>query len=159
MELTNRRKLFLTYALIWFITLTIGTYFRLYPLLNYFPSDTTEKATLLVLGQLRAKISQEVEINSPQLSKQEKEMLIKRLLNDLLHKEGENVRRTIDTLSSNMSKDSIKNKKPYLLESDSFYYYALTENIIQTGKLGDQVKGSKYLNPLMLTPHGHWEPF
>ena len=45
-----------------------------------------------------------------------------------------------------------------MLASDSYYYLNLTENILRTGQISDTYQGSKYLNKLMLAPHGHWEP-
>jgi len=44
----------------------------------------------------------------------------------------------------------------YLLEADPYYYYFLTQQIIQNGKISNQAKGGQYYNPLMHAPYGYW---
>ncbi len=160
MNLSVRNNPFCQYFLIYIIVLSIGLYFRFYPLFSYTSSQTSEKATLIVIAQLRAKVAQQIQNQYPNLPPQQKNELAKKLFDELLHKDAANFRKTIDRLSLNMQKGTPEDKKKfYLMESDSFYYYALTENIINTGKMAETVKGSKYLNTLMLAPQGHWEPF
>ena len=50
-------------------------------------------------------------------------------------------------------------QKIYLLESDPYDFYNLTENIVHKGRIADVIKGSKYFNPLMGAPFGLWQPF
>jgi len=50
-------------------------------------------------------------------------------------------------------------QKIYLLESDPYDFYNLTENIVHKGRIADIIKGSKYFNPLMCAPFGSWQPF
>ncbi len=152
--------LFSKYFLIGLSVACIGTYVRLYPLLNFTSNDISEKATLLILNNVRLKIAQQVEMNYSQLPPKEKSLLAKKFFDDLIRKDGQQLRETIDNAALNIQKNSPDAPHhPYLLASDSFYYYELTENIVSTGKIGEKVKGSKYLNPLMLAPKGHWEPF
>lgn len=155
-------KTFVALFVIWIITLSFGLYFRLYPLTHYVPNDSSEKATMLVINQLRAKVANQVNIAYPQLPKEEKLKLIKKRFDEVLHKEGAKVRETIESVSANMTKNasivSDAPPTPYLQASDSYYYYGLTENIIKTGSISKTIKGSKYLNELMLAPEGHWEP-
>jgi len=147
------------YLLLFIIPVLIGTYFRLYPLLNYTPDSLHEKATLLVIAKLREKIEQDVQAISAELPQAQKDKLIIDKLNELLHQEGPQIRKIIKDVAKNIEEDSLKQQDyPYLLASDSFYYFNLTENIIKTGTISDTFKGSKYLNKLMLAPYGHWEP-
>ncbi len=156
----NKKHIFLPYFIVAIFALTIGLYFRLYPLLSHVPGDSSEKATVLVLSKLKATVVHNVNATHPNLPAKEKNILIKKEFDKLLHDERDNVRKTIDKASQNIQQASPTSKRPpYLLASDSYYYYGLTKNIDQQGHLGGPVKGSKYLNSKMLTPVGHWEPF
>ena len=67
--------------------------------------------------------------------------------------------RAIDELSQKLDRELPHSRKhPYLQEIDSYYYYSLTDNILKTGSIGPQIRGSKYFNPLMLAPSGYWDP-
>ena len=159
MNLSVRHNLFLQYFFVYLIALSVGLYFRLYPILSYTSSDISEKATIMVISQIKAKVSQQVYSQYHNLPAAEKNKLAKKLFDEIFHKDGAHIREVIDRLSLNMEKNAHeKNKKYYLMESDSFYYYALTQNIVDTGRMSDTVKGSKYLNKLMLAPVGHLEP-
>lgn len=150
---------FFKYLFAFIAASSIGLFFRLYPLLNYSPGDFTEKATLVVIHQLRETVRKNVEMNHADLSPQEKNLLIRTQFNKLLSKEKLKVRTSIKQVSKNFAEQSLqKRNSPYLLASDSFYYYGLTKNIESSGKIADTIKGSKYLNPLMLAPNGHYEP-
>ena len=151
---------FFKYCLIWILAAVIGCFFRLYPLLHFTTGDTTDKATLYVLNYLKTKVTDQVNHSFPDLSATQKEIVIKKQFDELLHQEKQNVRSSIDQVSRNMQQAAAPERTtPYLLESDPFYFYQLTENIVATGKMSDTIKGSKYLNKLMLAPQGHWEPF
>ncbi len=156
----HNKILFLKYIFIYFIAISIGLYFRLYPLRQHLPEDISEKATVFVLSQLKAKITQQVNNTNPKRTPAEKKTLIQKRLNTLLRQQNRDFHQTIQRVAKDMAKsEPSQSSKPYLLASDSFYYYNLTENIERTGKISDTVKGSKYLNTLMLAPVGHMEPF
>jgi len=160
MKKNNKKQIIYKYIAIWLISLSLGCFFRLYPLLTFTSNDSSEKATVYVLAQLKTKIVNNVEQKYPHIKGKKKEVLIKKSFDNLLHKDRKKIRQTIKDVSENIQKTSKKKKStPYLLASDSFYYHNLTENIITKGKISDTVKGSKYLNKLMLAPNGHWEPF
>jgi dolichyl-diphosphooligosaccharide--protein glycosyltransferase len=151
---------FLTYLGIGLMVAALGTYIRLYPLLNFTTHDISEKTTLLVLTQIRAQINQQVQQNYPQAPADKKAVIAKKLFDDVIRAKGKQLRKAIDQTSLKIQKQAEAGPQhPYLLASDSFYYYKLTQNIIDQGHISDTVKGSKYLNELMLAPHGHWEPF
>lgn len=144
------------------IVLSIGLFFRFYPLHHFTTNDSADKATIYILAKLRQQITAQVNASHATAPQAQKEFLIKKLVNKIIHEQRNQLRQSIDTVAENIPgtiKDSDAPPYPYLLASDSFYYYNLTENILQTGKLSDTVKGSKYLNKLMMAPKGHWEPF
>ncbi len=147
----------ITYTLSGLIALSIGIYFRLYPLIFHTSNEASEKATLIVLANLRKVVNEQVQANYPELSGAQKLSLAKKNFDELLHHQGQKVRDTIERASLSMDKQ-LGSEVPYLLESDSFDYYNLTENILKTGKISDKVKGSKYFNKLMMAPLGYYEP-
>lgn len=154
-----RLKTFFVYFIIWLSAGAIGTYFRLYPLLFHVGSDSSEKATLYVINRLRATVAAQVEQQFSHLPPYQKNQLIKKQLNQLIHEEKEKFKDTVDKVSRNMAQATrLEPKYPYLLEADPFLYYGLTQHIVETGSLSDTIKGSKYYNPYMMAPEGHWEP-
>ena len=144
--------------LLWLIICGIGVSMRLYPLTHCTSDEAKEKASLLVVTQLKQSVEQAVSASFPQLNPAEKSTLIKKRFDELLHKEKDHVRKTIAQLAVNLQKDIPTPKKFYLLASDSFYYLDLTENILKTGHISQRIKGSKYFNPKMTAPKGYWEP-
>ncbi len=147
------------YLFIGLISLTIGTYVRLHPLLSYSSDDSSEKATIIVLTKLREVANLQTEKQNPFLEKTQRDILAKNLFNELIKKEKNNINITINKLKMELEKNRPqKSQTPYLLEADPFYYYGLTENILTTGHLGSKVQGGKFLNDLMLAPLGHWVP-
>lgn len=147
------------YGLAALLALSIGIYFRLYPLLNFSPNEAHEKATLLVLAQVRAQIQNSLEQANPNISQDNKEQLIQKALNEVIHKESKRIRETIAEVSQKIT-DGIGSAQtePYLLASDSYYYLNLTQNIVNTGTIAEETKGSKFFNAFTLAPEGHWEP-
>lgn len=154
-----KNKQRLIYIALWILALGLTIYPRLYPLKSSLPDEIRKRASLMVLANLKQHVEQQVEQASPQRSAQEKEIAVRQLLSELVHKEKKRVKESINKLANELKKSGdYPSAKPFLLESDPFLYYGLTENIIQTGKISAEIKGSKYLNELMLAPKGHWEP-
>ena len=152
-------KKFFVFFIVWALSCSIGIYFRLYPLLTNASHESEEKAMLLVISNLRKTVALSVERQNPHLAKTQKNVLMKDHFDRLLRADRDKIRVLAQKLARQMDENSISPPKPpYLLESDSFLYYGLTENIMRTGHMSDTVKGSKYLNKLMLAPLGHWEP-
>ena len=147
MKLWNKKhgKRFLGFALVWLCAGAIGLYLRLYPLLTFSSFDSSEKATVFVLSNIREKVISGIEKNFPQLSVTQKNQLIKKSFDNILRSEGKNLQKTISRVAKQIDQDnpdSVITRGPYLLASDGFYYLSLTENIIKTGQLGEKTKGS-----------------
>ncbi|MFH1360022.1 MAG: STT3 domain-containing protein [Candidatus Omnitrophota bacterium] len=140
------------------IILGCGLYFRFYPLTHYIDSDSYEKGTLLVVSRLRTRAAQQVAEAFPRLSGPEKDRLAKEQFDRIMREENENVRKTIDVASRNVSRTRASKPPFYLLGSDSYNYYGLTKRIVQKGAISDTFKGSKFYNELMVAPLGHMEP-
>ena len=148
-------KKILTYSLIGLIVFTIGIYFRFAPLLRTDSKESRDKASLLVINNIRTNIKNTIIKQNPEIEKTELQLATKQAFDIYISKNRHKVHGLIKNLSSKLSTDK---GYPYLLASDSYYYYDLTQNIVSSGKLADQKLGSKYLNTKMLSPKGHWEP-
>lgn len=149
----------LTWCAIFVVVLTLGLYVRFYPLRDHVWSQSTEQATALVITKLRAVIAQQISAQAANLSEAERNRLIEQQFAQTLHKDSFMVRKTIRDVSQNIRKESPNIQEHiYLQEADGYYYYDLTQNILKTGKLGRQFKGSKYLNEKMTAPFGFWQP-
>jgi len=164
-----RNSKLLHYLLIALMSLSVGLYFRLYPLLNYSSDELSEKATVLVITKLKSQIQKQIDRKYPTASAKQKTLMVNKFLNEALREDNQKVRESIDRIIEQMQSMPLavsesndpqpKRTTPYLLASDSFYYYGLTEKILSEGHFSSQIKGSKYFNDLMLAPQGHWEPF
>lgn len=157
MLLLNKKTL--TYIFIFTAAAVLGITLRLYTLFNNIPHEIDEKAASVVIKQMRRDISRQIERSHPALSPVEKQRIAREQFNQILHRDRDKVRQTIDRVSKELLTDTPPKENPYYLaEADSYYYLNLTENILKTGKMSPQIRGSKYLNPLMNAPQGYWEP-
>jgi dolichyl-phosphooligosaccharide-protein glycotransferase len=144
----------------WLIVTAIGIHIRLYPLYHFTPNASSEKAALLVINRIKAQVEKQVTENYPDVPPQQRTFLTKKLFDDIFHNDKEKIRQSIDKVALQMKQDMPGEKGyPYLLASDGYYYYYLTQQIVQTGRMSPEIKGSKYFHPLMLAPLGFWEPF
>lgn len=148
-----------SYGIIFLITLIIGSYFRTYPLRTHQSKDNRGKATLLVMSRLKKQVDLQVAANYPKADEQQKALLRKQLLTDLMQSENDKIQESIAKVERNIEKTAGPQRDtPYLLAADSFHFYQLTERLIEEGNISDTIEGSKYLNELMLAPKGHLEP-
>jgi hypothetical protein len=147
------------FLLIWLIVTVIGCWLRLYPLHSYASDQAMEQASLLVVSQISSQIAETLNRESTSLSALQKRTTQQQRVNQFLNQNKEQVQRTIIKVAQSLDKQHppLQNY-PYFLGSDSFYYYRVTQEIVETGRLSEQIKGSKYYHPLMLAPEGHWEP-
>lgn len=150
-------------ALIWpaifIVVAAFGLYVRFYPLRANPWSENTEKATALVIAGIRMNIAQKIVAQFPEMPEPERNKLIEEQFAKTLHSESAMVKKTIREVSKNLGDETPEIKESiYLQEADGYYYYDLTQNIVNTGRLGGPVKGSKYLNEQMAAPFGFWQP-
>lgn len=152
-------KKFILYFLCWALTLSIGIYFRLYPLFFSVSDNNYDRAAFLVLTKIRSSISEQIKKKFPQATDLEKNTLIKDAVDHIVRNEGSKFRDSIDKVAKDLEKAAPGSERtPYLLEADPYNFYRLTQNITETGTISNSVKGSKYFNDRMLAPLGHWEP-
>ena len=146
--------------IIFLIAGSIGCYIRLYPLRNYTSNEAWDKASLLVINtamrtvraRIRAEAGQKIPLN-------EQNRLATKRINTILSQDKKNVKRAILKAARTIDqRNPPKHNFPYLLASDSYYYYDLTQSIKDTGRISPEIKGSKYFHPKMAAPDGYWEP-
>lgn len=153
------KKTILSFLFIWILASGLGIYLRLYTLRNNVSHDIEEKATILVLNNLQRVIKQGIEQANPALSDAQKQKLAKNQFDQTLRNQSLKVKESIQQTARQLDQATPSTKKQfYLLASDSYYYYNLTENIVNTGRISEKFQGSKYFNALMNAPSGYWEP-
>ncbi len=112
-----------------------------------------------VVTALRGQIAARVALRHPDLPPWRRRQIIQKEFDTTLKSQGRRAREAIEHLARKLDRRRPRRRKaPYLLASDSYYYYDLTRRLLETGRLGEAVEGSKYLNGMMLAPLGHWEP-
>ncbi|MBF0569680.1 MAG: hypothetical protein HQL18_02760 [Candidatus Omnitrophica bacterium] len=146
----------LPWIIVGILVSVLGLYVRLYPLRKNVTSDASEKATVLVINRVRAMIAQKVMARYPDLAPDKRNALIQQKFNEVFKNDQAQFRKIIDQVDDQILTKSPR-EMPYLLESDSYYYLDLTENVLAKGDVSDSVRGSKFFNPLMLAPLGFWE--
>lgn len=152
-------KKFILYICIFLIAGTVGCYLRLYPLRNYVSSDAHDKASIIVMKNAASSIQQNLRNANPSLSPAQQQQLAIKQLNTAIGKNREKAKQTIFEVAKKIDKKNPpKQKSPYLLASDSYYYYDLTKTLKETGRFSPNIKGSKYFHPKMTAPDGYWEP-
>ncbi|MBF0123092.1 MAG: hypothetical protein HQL21_06785 [Candidatus Omnitrophica bacterium] len=157
MKIVSRIPPILFWIFAGIITVTVGLYFRLYPFYRNVSSDAYEKSTLIVLSRIRASIAEQVNQKFPSMPASQKEQTVQAMFNKVIKEDNVKVRKAFDDLGMKILENT-KEKKHYLLESDSYYFLSLTQNILEKGDVSPQIKGSQYFNNLMLAPIGYWEP-
>ncbi len=148
------------WATAWLILAILSCYVRLYPLRAHMWDDTREQATLLVIYNLKQTFLKQIVSQAPEMPPAMAVHFAEDKLNQTLHTDKEKFLQAIDRVTAGLSRQpGAPPQKIYLLESDPFDFYNLTENIVHTGRIAKIIKGSKYFNPLMCAPFGFWQPF
>lgn len=137
----------------------LGLYFRLYPLLP--PERVSEKqaravAEQLVRSRLENQIKNQIESEISNLDPQLSLGIVKKRTQEIIDEEGESFRNTVNQAAEEIKRRSQGSGIDYLLGADSYYYYGLTENILQKGAISEQITNGKFFNPLRLFPKGVW---
>jgi hypothetical protein len=119
-----------------------------------------EQATLLVIYNIKQTFLKQILSEAPNMPPALANHLAEEKLNETIHTQNQKFREAIDrTTLSLANQTGAAPSKIYLLESDPYDFYNLTENIVSKGRIADVIKGSKYFNPLMCAPFGNWQPF
>ncbi len=134
-----------------------GIFFRLLPVIQNEKPYVRNIAKRVVYSQLRQQVQLLVEKNYSFLNEKEKIKLADEEYKKLAEKNSKQIAATIEDGVKQMLSNT-KPSFPYLLEADSYYFFGLTDNIAQTGRISEKIKHGKYFNPLMLAPDGKWEP-
>jgi len=144
----------------WLLLAILCTYIRLYPLRSHMWDDAHEQATILVIYHIKQTFLQQILSQQPTMSPALANHLAEERLNETLRTENQKVTQAIEKGTIALaSQPGAGAQKIYLLESDPYDFYNLTENIVAHGRIADTIKGSKYFNPLMCAPFGCWQPF
>ncbi|MBI3602318.1 MAG: hypothetical protein HY209_05435 [Candidatus Omnitrophica bacterium] len=151
-------KSFKTWFWFWLVAALIGCYIRLYPLRAHLWDETYDQATLTVVFNIKKSLLEQIHTQAPQIPPAIADHLAQVKLNEVLHQDASKVQAAIARVNQQMFQASHQGSRIYLLESDPFYFYYLTQNIVEHGRMAEQIKGSKYFDPLMRAPFGTWQP-
>jgi len=156
----NKKSTFWAWVLAWVVLTILSSYVRLYPLRAHMWDDAHDQATLLVIYNLKQTFLKQILNNAPTMPPALANHLAEEKLNETMHTDHQHVMDAIDKATLSLANSpGAPAQKIYLLESDPFDFYNLTENIVHKGRIADTIKGSKYFNPLMGAPFGLWQPF
>jgi len=156
----NKKSKFWPWLLAWLILVILSCYVRLYPLRSHMWDDAHEQATLLVVYNIKQTFLKQIVSQAPGMPPALADHLADEKLNETMHNENQKVMDMIDRVTVSLANQpGAGPQKIYLLESDPYDFYNLTENIVNKGRIADVIKGSKYFNPLMCAPFGAWQPF
>lgn len=153
----------LQYGLAALIAILLGCYFRLYPILFPISSTSEEKAAALIVTQTRTNIAKNIAHLYPGLDENKKQALANEKFQEWSHANKNKLQKNIFTLAQKIyHQDRLENpsqKAPetYLPDSDSYYFYGMTKQLIDGQKIMEKRKGAEYFNALMLAPVGYWE--
>ncbi len=163
--MTNKQKTFLFFSAAFIISTAIGIYFRLYPLLFRASSSSEGKAIAVINSQFKQSSLEQINRLYPGLSTDKKRFLAEQQYQKIISNDPRKLRKALRNLSQQIDKRSIidnpesKPSEIYLIASDPYYFYGLTEKLSQGKKIMSKRKGAKYFNNKMLAPVGYWEAF
>ena len=156
----NKKLKLWPWVVAWLLLAILSTYIRLYPLRSHMWDDAHERATLLVIYNIKQTFLKQILSQMPTMPPPLANHIAEEKMNETLHTENQKVTEAINKVTLLLANQpDAGEQKIYLLESDPFDFYNLTENIVAHGRIADRIKGSKYFNPLMCAPFGCWQPF
>jgi len=155
----NKKNKFWPWVVAWVVLVTLSSYIRLYPLRAHMWDDARDKATLMVIYNIKQTYLKQFIEEAPTMPPALADHMADEKLNETMHNDKQKIMDAINRVTLSLASQSNEPQKIYLLESDPFDFYNLTENIVTKGRIADTIKGSKYFNPLMCAPFGFWQPF
>jgi len=156
-------KTYLKYILIISTIIFIGSYFRLYPLLYRTSPVAEEQAGMMIIAQIRSSIAINIQRLYPNLDENQKRLLSDQQFQEIFTKKKMQIQQSVFRLAQQIYRQNLlknpEKKEPeiYLPDSDSYYFYGMTKQLIENKKIMTERKGAEYFNALMLAPIGYWE--
>ena len=139
------------------ISVALGLYFRTYLLHQSTTLQPQKVAAYFVKQALAKKFEKAIEVQNPNLSGDDKLKFAREQAERMIQSDPANYQKTVSEALMQIKGSIPKSSgRHYLLEADPYYYYYLTEQIIQHGKIAEKVKGGQYFHPLMHAPYGYW---
>ncbi|MBF0490420.1 MAG: hypothetical protein HQL15_07335 [Candidatus Omnitrophica bacterium] len=143
---------------LWIVAVCLSCYIRLYPLRAHIWDPTYDKASMFVVYNIKKTLLEQIHLQAPQIPLSVAQGMATTKLNETLHNDSAKLQEAIENVNQQMFTASGKKANIYLLEADPYYFYYLTQNIVDHGRMAEIVKGSKYFDPLMAAPFGFWQP-
>ncbi len=144
--------------------LLLALYFRTYVLRVDSAVNSPEKigkiAEITVKQEIRAQLKNQTKANHPGMSVTAIEQWVDQGMEKVMLEDRGNYEETVRRIVSKIQ-DEIDVKREaarFLLESDPYYYYDLTQRIQQTGHLSTKIKAGKFFNSKRFAPAGTWDP-
>ncbi len=154
-------RFFFQKQILWFLAFSIavllGLYFRTYSLHQIQTPPPEKMAAIFVERVLTKQFESALAAQSPTLSGDDKLKLAHEQAQRMIESDPANYQKAFK-----QALDRINEARPhvsdrhYLLEADPYYYFYLTEQIIQNGKIAQKIKGGEYFHTLMHAPYGYW---
>src|SRR5438067_2030172 len=121
---------------------TLGVFFRLYPLIVYPEYAAGNKAHIIVYANLQKNIEKYIRLKYAALSPSEQEQLKNKTFRQFLTTEKPKIDALVRQSVQKIRSDEKKEKQPaYLMEVDPYYYLSLTEALVKKGSWIGQIKG------------------
>jgi len=141
------------FAALGLLSLGIGIFFRLYPAVQ-----NPDRSNLLFLDMqvrvnLRNSIMKNIDEAYPGLPPDKKNSILDTQYKRIAGKNSEKIR---DTALNLLKTSDDLLFRFYLLGADSYYYFYLTEKILENGTIAEKIRHGKFFEPLMTAPSGHW---
>jgi len=151
-------KKYIPWVLAFVLSTGLGLFFRTYLIHR----DATLRPDKLLAERYVEKmivdqIQQELGAVTPPLSADDKLKMARDQARRMIEADRVNYDRSVEEALKSMQDQLPRlSGRRYLLEADPYYYYYLTQRLMETGTLSDKTKGGKYFNPLMHAPYGYW---
>lgn len=119
--------------------------------------EILKRAAATVAGQVAIERTQWLQARFPDLGGRELAKMAQELAEKAIQEDKERFEETVWDVARVIRGTSYPpQSRAYLLEADSFYFYYLTQTVLETGRLGTEIKGMRFFTPLRGGPQGAW---
>lgn len=167
MKLTGIRFNTLSYStqLTWlaFLSIAISISFHLTALtsraLNQ--NQIQKQIEKYVLELVASRLMTQIDHENPSISKSEKEQLVKERVKQVIARDSMQFNQLRQNLFSAFqdARETYESRKNYLKESDPYYYYGLTKQLVEKGKYFEKLINGRFFNPMRFGMEGTWDWF